>query len=113
MVYLSKDNDTKELENILTKWYKISGAKFNIEKSEIIPLGNKTQCDESIRSRRLNPSCLEIPSHIHIARDDKPVRILRAWLGNEINQVTTWAPILENCQKHLKRWGASKHSLEG
>lgn len=112
-VYLSEDDDIKELENILAKWCKVSGAKFNIEKSEIIPLGNKMQRDETIRSRKLNPTCGEIPPHIHIAKDGKPVRILGAWLGNEINQATMWVPILENCQKCLKRWGAAKHLLEG
>ena len=112
-VYLSENDDIEKLECILTKWCRVSGAKFNIEKTEIIPLGNKTQRGEIIASRKLNPSCLEVPPHVHIAKDGEPVRILGAWLGNDINQAVTWAPILEDCRKRLKRWSAAKHSLEG
>lgn len=41
------------------------------------------------------------------------MRILGAWLGNGVDQATTWAPILKDCCKRLKRWGAAKHSLKG
>ena len=41
------------------------------------------------------------------------MRILGAWLGNNIDQATTWALILENCTKRLKRWNTARHSLEG
>jgi len=112
-VFLSEDDNMDELQDILEKWCKVSGAKFNIEKTEIIPLGNVTQRNQIVTSRKLNMRNDEIPSHIHIARDGEPVRILGAWLGNKVDQATTWAPILENCCKRLKRWGSAKHSLEG
>lgn len=30
-----------------------------------------------------------------------------------VDQSTTWVPILEECSKKLKRWGAARHSLDG
>jgi hypothetical protein len=91
----------------------ILGAKFNIEKTEIIPLGNELQRNEITLSCKLNQNSDPVPNNIHIARNGKPVRILGAWRGNGVDQATTWTPILENVSKHLKRWGAAKHSLEG
>ena len=87
--------------------------KFNIKKTEIIPLGNRTQCEEIIRGRRLNKDNTELPVNIHITRDGEPVQILGAWLGNGVDQATTWAPVVENRVRHLKRWSVLKHSLEG
>ena len=37
-VYLSEKDNIADLQEVLTKWCKVSGAKFNIEKTEIIPL---------------------------------------------------------------------------
>ena len=112
-VILSEEDNIEDLQQILTRWCKVSGAKFNIDKTEIIPLGNKKQRDETLTSRRLNATTEAFPGHIHIAKEGEPVRILGAWLGNNIDQAVTWAPIIDNVHKRLKRWGAAKHLLEG
>lgn len=112
-VFLSETDSIDKLQTILEDWCEVSGAKFNIEKTEIIPLGDTAQRNEIIELRRLNATSDTIPTNVHIAKDGEPVRILGAWLGNNINQSLTWAPILENVCKRLKRWGAARHSLEG
>ena len=112
-VFLNKSDSIEKLQTILADWCEVSGAKFNIEKTEIIPLGNATQRAATINARCLDDSSAPIPPNIHIARDGEPVRILGAWIGSNINQALTWAPILENVCKRLKRWGAARHSLEG
>ena len=112
-VYLSSEDRIDDLQTNLAKWCGVSGAKFNIEKTEIIPLGDQAQRGNTINSRGLSAECSRIPDHIHIAKDGEPVRILGAWLGNNVDQSITWAPVLENCCKRLKRWGSAKHSLEG
>ena len=112
-VFLTEDDSMDDLQNILTCWCESSGAKFNIEKTEIIPLGNNEQRNDIINKRRTNDSGTTIPTHLHIAKDGEPTRILGAWLGNNVDQATTWAPIVEDCCKRLKRWGSAKHTLEG
>ena len=112
-VFLSEEDKLDDLQSLLTDWCSVSGARFNIEKTEIIPLGNQTQRETTRVQRRTNDSDNRIPQNIRIAKEGEPVRILGAWLGNGIDQATTWAPIMEDCRKRLKRWGASKHSLEG
>ena len=42
-VFLSENNSIDDLEAVLSKWCKVSGAKFNIEKTKIIPLGSHAQ----------------------------------------------------------------------
>ena len=112
-VFLSESDSIDKLQTILEDWCEVSGARFNIEKTEIIPLGNPVQRAEIIDSRKLNESNAAIPPNIHIAKNGEPVRILGAWLGNDVDQAMTWTPILENVCKRLKRWGAARHSLEG
>ena len=112
-VFLEEADDIRDLQDILSQWCESSRSKLNIEKTEVIPLGNSAQRRETLNERKTNESGMEIPSHIHIAKDGEPVRILGAWLGNNIDQNITWAPVIENCCKRLKRWGAAKHTLEG
>jgi hypothetical protein len=40
LVYLSSRDDFQSLLNILEEWCTASGAKFNIEKTEIVPIGS-------------------------------------------------------------------------
>ena len=42
-VYLSENDRWDDLQSILSRWCAVSGAKFNIEKTEIIPLGSREQ----------------------------------------------------------------------
>lgn len=37
--FLSEDNDFSDLQRILERWCKASTAKFNIHKTEIVPIG--------------------------------------------------------------------------
>ena len=112
-VILSEHDDIRNLQDILLKWCRVSGARFNIEKTEIIPLGNAAQRTEIIKTRKIGEHGDATPRNIHIARDGEPVRILGAWLGNNIDQTTTRAPIVKSVHKRLKRWSAMKHTLEG
>jgi Reverse transcriptase (RNA-dependent DNA polymerase) len=41
-LYLSKEDHFDNAQKILTEWCQVSGTKFNIDKTEIIPIGSKT-----------------------------------------------------------------------
>ena len=112
-VYMSENDDMADLQRVLNQWCAVSGAKFNIEKTEIIPIGNEDQRREIRDSGRLSEWGQALPQGTRIAKEGEPVRILGAWLGNGVDQTTTWAPIMENCSKRLQRWNAGRHSLEG
>ena len=40
-LFLNKEDRLDYIQHVLDKWCKASGARFNIEKTEIIPIGTK------------------------------------------------------------------------
>jgi hypothetical protein len=112
-VYLSEDDSFDDLQQILRKWCRVSGAKFNVKKTVIIPLGTPEYRESVITSRRLRDDRNQIPSDIKIAADGTPVRVLGAYVGNKINQLAVWTPTLEKIDRGLKHWSKSHPTQDG
>src|SRR6266404_4171167 len=104
-LFLSKDDNLDDAEAILQSWCKLSGAKFNIEKTEIIPIGSPEHRLRMTETRKLS-GCKALPlsDHIKIMEDGTPVCILGAWIGNNIEESTAWEAILDKTKKKLTRW---------
>ena len=114
VVYLSHHDDFLQLQNdCLSPWCKVAGAKFNIPKTVIIPIGPKAYRIKVIEMRRTNENGPTIPDDVCIANEEQPVRILGGWIGNEINQVTPWTPVIEKISANLKRWESGHPTIEG
>ena len=114
VVYLSHHDSFLQLhDECLTPWCKAAGAKFNIPKTLVIPIGPKNYRVKMIETRKLNENGPSIPDHICIVGEEQPVRILGGWVGNEISQVTPWAPVIERISANLKRWEAGHPTIEG
>jgi hypothetical protein len=94
-VYLDESDSFEELQELLRKWCPASGAKFNVSKTEVIPVGSPEYCSSMIQSRRLNDEDARIPSDIHIAKDGESVRILGSHVGNKIDNFVMWTPVVE------------------
>ena len=114
MVYLNETNNLRTLEDhALEPWYKISGAKFNISKTEIIPIRSKPYHNNLILMRKTNPTSEPIDPNKKIAIESQPIRVLGAWIGNSIDQATPWTPTIEKIVTSLKRWEANHPMSEG
>ena len=98
---------------ILDTWCTASGAKFNKDKTEVIPLGLPEYRASLIETRRPTPDSDPLPDHIHIAKEGEMIRILGAWHGNEINQEAVWTPTLEKVNVALTRWEKRKPTMAG
>ncbi|KAG2063307.1 hypothetical protein BDR04DRAFT_947200, partial [Suillus decipiens] len=111
-IYLSSKDRYSDLEDILKNWCMASGARFNLEKTEILPIGTKLHRERVVLQRRLND--LDEPWHnmVNIAKDGSPIRTLGAWVGNEVEQATSWEPILTKIEKNLARWNQCHPSLD-
>ena len=48
---------------------------------------------------------------IHIAKDGEAVRSLGAWIGNKVNDLTSWETILNRIKRKLEIWGKSHLTL--
>ncbi|KIJ59329.1 hypothetical protein HYDPIDRAFT_177873 [Hydnomerulius pinastri MD-312] len=112
-VYLSKSDEFETLTTILAQWCKASGAKFNISKTEIIPIGTKEHRTRLIETRELKPGSSQIPGHMNIAKDGITTRILGAWIGNETNEHAIWSPTIDKIEKSLERWEKTHPTIEG
>jgi exonuclease III len=112
-VFLSEFDKFTDLEVILNKWCIASGARFNVNKTEVTPVGNNSYRKDVISSRCIHPSQEPLANDIHIAQDQEPVRVLGAWIGNHVDQTIVWSPILDRIKESLKRWNRSKPTLFG
>jgi hypothetical protein len=72
-VYLSQDDLFDDLTDTLNLWCKASGARFNINKTKIIPIGSKTYRHEVVETRRTSPFNPAIDRDIHIAKEQEPI----------------------------------------
>ena len=114
MVYLSNHDRFDTLEKILSTWCTVSGAKFNIEKTEIIPIGTETHRRRMIATRKIHPDDAQpLDEKIHIAADGEAVRSLGAWIGNKVDDLTPWETVLDKLTWRLNTWAKSWPTIYG
>ncbi|KAL6306805.1 hypothetical protein BKA93DRAFT_728944, partial [Sparassis latifolia] len=111
--YLSEFDSFDDLQDILSFWCTASRARFNAEKTEIIPIGSAAYRQAVIQSCRLFPNSPPLPDHVHIAADGKPVRILGAWLGKHVDQANPWSTVIDKISHALTRWNRTHPTFRG
>lgn len=104
-IYLNTNDKLETLESCIDNFCVASTAKFNEEKTEIIPIGTKTYRDEITQTRNFNGK--QIPDKVQIAKDGEAVRILGSWQGNEVNANNKWEEIIEKQNRIMKMWANS------
>lgn len=113
-VYLNSNDKFDTVEKILAEWCEVSGAKFNIEKTEIIPIGTEAHRKEVVDTRRVHPSDAgPLDNRIHIARDGEAVRSLGAWIGNNVCDLTPWESVIDKMMRKIGTWARSNPTLYG
>ncbi|KAF5336214.1 hypothetical protein D9758_017782 [Tetrapyrgos nigripes] len=112
-VFLSAEDDFEILQKILDKWCIASKAKFNIAKTEIIPIGTATYRARVINTRTTKDGQTPLPEWLHIAVEGEATRILGAWFGNGISNTSVWEPTLEKIDTRLEHWNKGHPTMEG
>ncbi|KAF9536851.1 hypothetical protein CPC08DRAFT_651953, partial [Agrocybe pediades] len=114
-VFLSCDDKFTDLQEILDSWCTASTAKFNIPKTEIIPIGTEDYRAQVVANRNTQEgdAHYQIPQNLHIARDGEAVRILGAWVGNKVKAAEVWTPILEKIDTRVDHWAQGHITIEG
>ena len=113
-VYMSKDDSFDLITMLLGDWCLVSGAKFNIEKTEVVPIGPEEHRRRVARTRKINQrdqSCLD--ENIRVAEDGNAIRFLGAWIGNKTKDAVPWEPLIDKINKRLERWGTSFLTMMG
>jgi hypothetical protein len=110
-IFLSQEDDPKELQKCLDLFCQAATARFNEQKTEIIPLGPVDSRTELIRTQKFND--WKISDEVHIAQEGEAVRILGSWQGNGVNIQAKWNEIMERQLKTMKLWNSYYPSTAG
>ena len=89
--FLSEGDSFNVLQTILQRWCTTSTAKFNTQKTEIIPIGKPEYRSKVLETRQISEGQEKIPEQIHISKDGEAVRILDAWMGNGVSTEDVWS----------------------
>ncbi|KAF9497663.1 hypothetical protein BDN71DRAFT_1361574, partial [Pleurotus eryngii] len=112
-VYLSDLDSFDNLEDTLAEWCNGSRAKFNITKTEIIPIGSTEYQNTVHHNHMIGPLSSKIPQNIHIVQDKECIRILGAWIGNKVSTHAPWNKVCKEIEDSLEHWGKSHPTIEG
>ncbi|KAL1945539.1 hypothetical protein VTO73DRAFT_2390 [Trametes versicolor] len=112
-VFLHEDDDYAEVDRITSVWCKGSRARFNMEKTELIPLGSPAYRKSLVETRRMKPSTHPIPQTVKIVHDGEAVRTLGAWIGNNTEAATPWNVIINTLEANLEKWNARRPTMHG
>ncbi|EJD54842.1 hypothetical protein AURDEDRAFT_30587, partial [Auricularia subglabra TFB-10046 SS5] len=112
-IYLSERDDFATLQRILDLWCKAAGAKFNVAKTECIPVGTDAFRQMFRTERRAKPEHAQLPANIRIADDGETIRILGVWAGNDARDDDTWEKVFKKISEQLMRWDSRHPTIEG
>ncbi len=119
-VYLSCQDDFKTLQDVLDTWCSAAKARFNIAKTEIIPIGSPAFRNEMAETYRETGAWKNYPRNVHVAQDGEAIRILGAFFGNGIDQINVWTLVLTKIvamrkplTQVMERWKAGHTTIQG
>ncbi|KAH9903282.1 hypothetical protein C8Q73DRAFT_742405 [Cubamyces lactineus] len=112
-VFLSEEDDYATVEDITAVWCRGSRAKFNLPKTEVIPVGTEAYRNGVLATRRLSPVGSRVQDGIHIVRDGEAIRLLGAWIGNRADPQLSWRPIVDTIKANLTKWALRRPTLHG
>ncbi len=112
-VYLSARDDYGVMLAVICRWCAASRARFNVDKTELLPIGSKAYRDRVVESQSLGNGASLIPLDVRIVPDGAAIRLLGAWVRNGISQKAVWAPMLRKIEENLTRWNRRKPTLKG
>ncbi|KAL1937522.1 hypothetical protein VTO73DRAFT_13108 [Trametes versicolor] len=90
-VFLGEGDDYDEAIAPTTVWCRAARARFNLEKTEVIPVGSAEYRESVIRTRKLSAASQPIPENVHIVKEGEAVRSLGAWIGNGADEAVPTA----------------------
>ncbi|EIW58189.1 uncharacterized protein TRAVEDRAFT_108224, partial [Trametes versicolor FP-101664 SS1] len=112
-VFLSARDDYGDLLSILEAWCAAARAKFNGEKTEIIPVGPE-EYRQAVRERRsIAEGGTPFPAGLRVAGDGEAVRTLGAWVGNRVDNAVPWHNVVAAIEENLTRWDKRNPTSQG
>ena len=111
LVYLSKEDDMNILDRIIKKFCTASTAKFNIDKTEILPVGKKEFREDMINNRKMGVNV--IGNDKRLIAEGESMRTLGSWVGNGKTDTLQWGKIIKAQEKVLDLWSKMRLTMKG
>jgi len=111
LVYLNKNDDMTILDQIIDTFCAASTAKFNIDKTEILPVGKSEFRKEMIENRRMGNN--DISNDKKIIKEGESMRTLGSWVGNAKADTVQWEKIIKSQEKIIDIWGKMNLTTKG
>ncbi|EJD37976.1 hypothetical protein AURDEDRAFT_38311, partial [Auricularia subglabra TFB-10046 SS5] len=112
-VFLSEFDNPADLKKILDTWCLAAGAKFNVGKTEIVPLGNLPFRSRLLETKRMCADGEPFDEGTKIAAQGEPVRLLGVYIGNDVDQHAPWEAIITSIEKTLDSWSLRTLTMTG
>lgn len=112
-VYLRKETNFQDLKDLLAQWCRASGVEFNVDKTNILPIGTEEHRQCLIATRELELGATPLRENISIVLEGKPVRILGGYVGNETDEKAVWGLTMEKITENLERWNTTPPTILG
>ncbi|TFK84938.1 hypothetical protein K466DRAFT_449709, partial [Polyporus arcularius HHB13444] len=112
-VYLSEHDSYDDLQAILDRWCVAARARFNVEKTDVLPIGSPAFRKEMVE--RVSDTALgrSIPASVRVVNEGEMIRSLGAWIGNCKNDDAPWMAMIAKIEKNLEFWVRRKPTMLG
>ncbi|KAH9854953.1 hypothetical protein C2E23DRAFT_703113, partial [Lenzites betulinus] len=112
-IFLGETDNYGMIEDVTGRWCRASRARFNMEKTEIIPVGSPEYRKRVWETRGMRIGAPPLPPNVRIAKDGEAIRSLGAWIGNKTDDAAPWTPVLAAIERALEKWEKGRPSLKG
>jgi ribonuclease HI/exonuclease III len=111
LVYLGERDSFSELNKIIKLFCDATTAKFNLEKTEYLPIGSRQHRIRLIQERKIGN--VNLDTGAKIIGEGEAMRTLGSWVGNNTHSNEQWQKILDDQQRIMETWHRSNLSLRG
>ncbi len=112
-VYLDESDDYADLQNILERWCAGARARFNHEKTDVLPVGTVQFRTDMAERRATSMLSRTIPASVRIVKDGELIRSLGAWIGNNCDEDVPWIRMIQVLERNLTFWSRRNPTLNG
>ena len=111
LVYLRENDNINVLEKVIEVFCTASTAKFNMDKTEILPIGKREFRERMIETRKMGEN--EITDDKRIIKEGESMRTLGSWVGNAKTDTLQWEKVIKSQEKVLEIWSKQNLTTKG
>lgn len=116
-IYLSEYDRWPKVRAITDEWCLASTAKFNAEKTEVLPMGATSYRREVCKWKAIRPDRIRTPELLprgaRMVSDGQPLRILGGIVGHKVDEAQIWGPVVNKIETLTDKWSKRHLTMRG